>query len=127
MKALFLVPALFFVAISSFCQSATVTSDNKLLVNTTSDETIWTISKADFGKVKALVSKAGEVQSYAIAFMWNESYFSKKEQNNAMEQTIMDKILLTPTGTKIYFDEIKIKSYTDATITTTKCTFVLTD
>lgn len=127
MKTALLVVSALFIGIASFAQSATVTTDHKLLIPGDSNDKVFNISKTEFGTIRSCVSKQGEIQSYTISFKMDESYFTKSMTSADFDANVASKITALPTGTKIYFEHITIKAFTNPAVSKTTAQFVLTD
>jgi hypothetical protein len=98
---------------SSLAQISTLVIQNKLVIPQNPQEEIIPITKDELGKVKWISSLLGEVQGYTILFKctWNGeiSLFTKKINNNTLDENIKKRLLEVPEGTHIYLDEVNIR------------------
>lgn len=66
--------------------------------------------KSDLENITNVTTGKGEVAGYQIAFSFNQQYYSKSIGGSAFDQHIATKLKSCPTGTKVYFDQVIVKS-----------------
>lgn len=68
------------------------------------------IFRGDLDNITTVSTNQGEVTRYSIGYTIDGKYFSKNIEGNQFEGAIASALKTCPDGTKIYFDQVVVKS-----------------